>query len=261
MTRLHQLARVQLVVRASRGEDLRLLLQREVSVGEGRVDVLLVQVQNLVVRDGARVGEVVHAATVVQHHLDADGQQVVQHGHGVGDVHHALVLGDLRHKVARRQVVQNGHAHAENQRVRIHLLQLEMNIGERIHLLRHCLGVAVEAVRRMLAVLPEAESGNFSSILTLDETPIQLENESDKGWYRTDKPKPRMETQSLRKKKFTLTVVWGACGIVCVKGLERPKTVNTEYFCNEILTTCKEWYERRRRRQGVGSFLFHMDNA
>ena len=121
-TRLHQLARVQLVVRASRGEDLRLLLQREVRVGEGRVDVLLVQIQNLVVRDGAGIGEVEHAATVVQRHLDADGKQVVQHGHGVGDVHHALVLGDLCHEVARRQVVRNGHAHAENQHVGIHLL-------------------------------------------------------------------------------------------------------------------------------------------
>ena len=121
-TRLHQLARVQLVVRASRGEDLRLLLQREVRVGERRVDVLLVQIQYLVVRDGARVGEVVHAATVAQRHLDADGQQVVQHGHGVGVVHHVLVFGDLRHEVARRQVVRNGHAHVENQHVKIHLL-------------------------------------------------------------------------------------------------------------------------------------------
>ena len=73
-------------------------------------------------RDGAGIGEVEHAATVVQRHLDADGQQVVQHRHGVGDVHHALVLGDLRHEVARRQVVRNGHAHAENQHVGIHLL-------------------------------------------------------------------------------------------------------------------------------------------
>ena len=119
----------------------------------------------------------------------------------------------------------------------------------------------VEVARSMLAILREAESSNFSNILTMDETPIQFENESDKGWYRTDKSKPRVEAQSLRKKKFTLTVVWGTCGIVCVKGLKRPKTVNTEYFCNEVLATCKEWCERRRRRQGVESFLFHMDNA
>ena len=136
-----------------------------------------------------------------------------------------------------------------------------MNIGVRIHLYRYRLGVAVEAVRRMLAVLREAESSNFSNILTMDETPIQFENESNNGWYKTDKPKPRAEVQSLRKKKFTLTVVWGACGIVCVKGLERPMPVNSEYFCNEILATSKEWCERRRRRQGVRSFIFHMDNA
>ena len=126
--RLHQLARVQLVVRAARRQDLRLLLQREVLVGERRVDVLLVQVQNLVVRDGAGVGEVEHAAAVVQRHLDAHGQQVVQHRHGVGDVHHALVLGDLRHEVARRQVVRDGHAHAQDQHVGIHLLELGVTI-------------------------------------------------------------------------------------------------------------------------------------
>lgn len=146
-----------------------------------------------------------------------------------------------------------------------HLKQAGLHYGAYIKvpykLTRDMRNKRVEVARRMLAILREAESSNFSNILTMDETPIQFENESDKGWYRTDKPKTRVEAQSLRKKKFTLTVVWGTCGIVCVKGLERPKTVNTEYFCNEILATCKEWCERRRRRQGVESFLFHMDNA
>ena len=166
-TRLHQLARVQLVVRAARRQDLRLLLQREVLIGERRVDVLLVQVQNLVVGDGAGVGEVKHAAAVMQRHLDAHGQQVVQHRHGVGDVHHALVLGDLRHEVARRQIVRDGHAHAQDQHVGVHLLELGV-IGNRdTCLLCHRLGVAVEAAGEVGLVLLREPNATAHRVLRI----------------------------------------------------------------------------------------------
>ena len=50
----HELGGVQLIVGTARLDCLGLLLDREVGVSVGRVDALLVQVQNLIVRDNAR---------------------------------------------------------------------------------------------------------------------------------------------------------------------------------------------------------------
>ena len=57
---LHQLARIQLVIRSSCSKDLRLFLQCKVGISKLGINVLLVQIQNLVVRNHSRIGEVVH---------------------------------------------------------------------------------------------------------------------------------------------------------------------------------------------------------
>jgi len=119
----------------------------------------------------------------------------------------------------------------------------------------------VEAATEMLNVLEKAEEENFDNIITMDETPIVLENEERKGWYFEGKPKPRVEAESLRKKKFTLTVVWGTCGVACVDGCSGENRIDSKYFCEHILSRSKEWCENQSCAQGVNSFLFHMDNA
>lgn len=55
------------VVRSTRDQDLVLLLDRKVGVGVGRVNVLLVHIQDLVVADRSRVTEVVHALEAHNH--------------------------------------------------------------------------------------------------------------------------------------------------------------------------------------------------
>lgn len=119
----------------------------------------------------------------------------------------------------------------------------------------------VRAAKEMLAVLKEAEKEKFMSIVTMDETPILLENESCKGWYFAGKPKPCFEAKTLQKKKFTLTIAWGAQGILCVDGCTGENRINSKYFCSKILKRCKEWCDNRRKGRGVNSYIFHMDNA
>ena len=41
----------------------------------------------------------------------------------------------------------------------------------------------VRAAKEMLAVLKQAEKEKYMSIVTMDKTPILLENESCKEWY------------------------------------------------------------------------------
>ena len=47
----------------------------------------------------------------------------------------------------------------------------------------------VECATQMLKLLEKAKT-NYTSILTLDETPIQLQNERNEGWYSLDNPTP-----------------------------------------------------------------------
>ena len=92
---LHQLARVQHAVTPAGLDDPALLLEREILPREPGPDVLLEQGKDLVVADGARVGEVVDARLVVLREQDGTRQQVVQDGVGVGDRADAGVRGDF----------------------------------------------------------------------------------------------------------------------------------------------------------------------
>mmetsp|Transcript_18027 Transcript_18027/g.46182 ORF Transcript_18027/g.46182 Transcript_18027/m.46182 type:complete len:255 (+) Transcript_18027:412-1176(+) len=74
----------------------------------------MVHLEHLVVRNDARVGEVVNAREPAPRHLQRDGHHLGQHRHRVGDVDHLGVPRDLVDEVAvELQVVADGHAHAE----------------------------------------------------------------------------------------------------------------------------------------------------
>ena len=119
----------------------------------------------------------------------------------------------------------------------------------------------VECATEMLKVLEKAKKTNYASILTLDETPIQLQNERSEGWYSLDNPTPCYEAKSLRKKKFTLTIVWGTEGIAVVDACDGGLRINSNNFCENTIAAAIRWCKNKRKVGGVESFLFHMDNA
>lgn len=65
-TSLHQLGCIQFVITTSSSQNLGLLLQRKVLVLEGRINVLGVQIQNLIMGDYTRVGKVIHSLQIVR---------------------------------------------------------------------------------------------------------------------------------------------------------------------------------------------------
>ena len=114
---LRQLRGVKAAVAPAGLDDLRLLLEREVGPLEGGAHDIAEEGQDLVVRDGARVGEVVDAGVAVVGEEDGGGEEVGEDGVRVGDVDDTVVLCDLGDEVAGVQVVGDGHAEAEDERV------------------------------------------------------------------------------------------------------------------------------------------------
>lgn len=114
-----QLGGIKLAVAASGLDDLGLLLQGEVLPGEIWTDVLLEKGKDLVVGDGAGVGEVVNASILVLREEDSGWEQVMEDGVGVWDINDTLVLGDLGDKVAAVKVVADRHSQSQDEHIGI----------------------------------------------------------------------------------------------------------------------------------------------
>lgn len=108
-----QLLVSQRVVASACFEDQSLFLYREVCVGVGWVDVLLVEVEHLVMGNGAGVAEIVNSCQFALSHHERYGQHVSQGGHGVRNIDDAVIFDNLGHEVAVRQIVADWHSHAE----------------------------------------------------------------------------------------------------------------------------------------------------
>ena len=111
---LNQLRSVKLAIASSSLDNLSLLLEREVLPGKIRTDVLLEQGQDLIVGDGAWVGEVVDARLLVLGKEDGGGKEIVENCVGIGDVNYALVLCDLGDEIAGVEIIADRHAQAED---------------------------------------------------------------------------------------------------------------------------------------------------
>ena len=98
---------VEEVVRPRCHDHLGLLLHREVGPREVRVNVLLVQLEDLVVGDGTRVGVVHDAGQLALAHLDGERHELGEHGHRVGDVDDLHTRCELRGQ--RHELGQDGH--------------------------------------------------------------------------------------------------------------------------------------------------------
>jgi len=141
---------IELVVGARSLQDQSLLFKSKVGVSEGRIDVLLVELKDLVVRNGAGIGEIEDASEPTTSHFDGDGEQLGENGHGIGDVDDLLVLRYLRDEGTLRQIVRDGHAESECEDVGIMAQESLCDL----------LGVRIERTRKVGRVfLHEANAG------------------------------------------------------------------------------------------------------
>jgi len=111
---LLQLRGIKLVVASGSNNHLSLLLQTEVLPTETGIHVFSVHLQNLVVANHSRVGEVPDPSQIPLRHLHRDRDELVEYGHGVGNVDNLVVSSDLGDEIARvRQIRGNGHPHTQ----------------------------------------------------------------------------------------------------------------------------------------------------
>lgn len=96
----NQLGGIKFVVRSRSLDDLGLFLNSEILVGVSWVNVLRVQVEDLVVGDDTRVGEVVDTGQTLLSHTQRKWQHFGQNGHGVWDVDNLFVLDNLGYEVS-----------------------------------------------------------------------------------------------------------------------------------------------------------------
>jgi hypothetical protein len=114
---IDQLRRVELAVASAGLDDLSLLFQCEVLPGEVGADIFFEEGQDFIVRDGARIGEVVNTSVFVLGHEDRGWEEIMEYGVRVGDVYHSLILGNLGDEVTRVEVVADGHSESENENI------------------------------------------------------------------------------------------------------------------------------------------------
>jgi len=82
-------------------DDLRLLLLCEVFPGELGVQVVAIQLEHLVVGDGAGVGPIVRAGEAAKGALDCHRDKLLEHSHRVGNVDNLGIVGYLGDEVPR----------------------------------------------------------------------------------------------------------------------------------------------------------------
>lgn len=162
---LLQLACIHFVVTASSNDNLGLLLQGEVLVCQARVNVLLVHVQDFVVANNARVGEIPDTCEVSLGHLDGDGKQLVKDRHGVRNVHNLIVFCDLGDEIAGgRKVTGDRHPHSQCAHV-VKFLQKLLDLAMEKNLLMRSL-VQTNPITTIGTENRQSQTRKFPSLLT-----------------------------------------------------------------------------------------------
>jgi len=226
-----ELGAIELIVRARGDDDLGLLLERKVAPRERRVVIVLVHLQDLVVRDDARVGEVVHAGQAAPGHLERDGHHLWQHGHRVWDVDHLFVLGDLVDEVAvEREVVADRHAHAEDAHVRI--------VAH--HVFDQCFCVRVEgAVKVGRVLLLEADAAaQRVRVVVLEDAAGREERDVDAalvGNVGNVHCADHVDAQRLLLVRLAPVHVWPARHASCIEDVRRLHALKLLHECCAVL--------------------------
>lgn len=121
----NQLGRIESAVASGCLDDFGLFLERKVLPAEFGPHNLLEQRKNLVMRNGAWIGKVVHAGFAMLCENDGSWQKVMKDGVAVGDVNHTVVANDLGHEIALVKVIANRHAKAKDETVWITFQDLD----------------------------------------------------------------------------------------------------------------------------------------
>ena len=107
------------------------------------------------------------------------------------------------------------------------------------------------------------ETGPFlKRIITGDEKWVVYDNlVLKRSWSKRDEPAQSTSKADIHQKKVVLSVWWDLKGIVYFELLPRNQTINSNFYCRQLMKLEKEMKEKRLEvatRKGV---IFHQDNA
>jgi len=111
-----------MVVGSSGSQDLRLFFIGEVLPGEGGIDDFLIHLEDFVVGNGTRVGQVDGSSDLTLGHVDHDGKEFRKDSHGVSNGADFLVFGDLGNEITGVVGTSDGHSDSSVKDVTFELL-------------------------------------------------------------------------------------------------------------------------------------------
>jgi histone-lysine N-methyltransferase SETMAR len=101
--------------------------------------------------------------------------------------------------------------------------------------------------------------GNFSNVVTGDESWINWTTANDFAWCKKDDPCPTKPKPNLTKCKTMLTVFWGINGFVVIDFLPQGESMNAFYMLHNVLDSIKNVFASDTLIQK--EINVHMDNA
>ena len=103
--------------------------------------------------------------------------------------------------------------------------------------------------------------GKEGLIITGDESWLYFDNPPACEWVPQGGSPTKRAKARLTNRKLMVTVFFSAVGIETVDYLPEGKSVDSDYFCDVVLTTLKGKIETRRPGTGIAKTKLHVDNA
>lgn len=96
-----QLWSIKLIVAPWSNNHLSLFFKSEVFPGKAWINILLIHLQDLIMTDHSRIGEVINTSQIPLGHFDRNRKQLIQNSHGIWYIHHLIIPCNLGNKVTR----------------------------------------------------------------------------------------------------------------------------------------------------------------
>jgi histone-lysine N-methyltransferase SETMAR len=116
----------------------------------------------------------------------------------------------------------------------------------------------VAAAHEMLDILEAEEEYGFESVVTGDETWVNLKYDEDYRWGYMEEERPLRPRPDFHPKRVMITVFWSVQGFILVEPLPRGDRINARYFQDNILTPLQE---KLKDQIAAGPVWLHYDNA
>jgi hypothetical protein len=118
-----------------------------------------------------------------------------------------------------------------------------------------------EGARKLLDVLKSQEKGHFRDLVTRDETWVSLDMRPRTVWLSAETELSVCAKRTIASGKRMLIVFWGVQGIVHCCWFLKDSTLDSTFFCEEILDPIAQKLQPNPKKTRKPLILIDMDNA